>query len=59
MNDNTWFGKISDNWGVARIGSLYTLRNTKVSDKDFAPLSVTKKTSDHPQQRGTKGSVFS
>lgn len=38
-----WFGELPTNWGVSRISSLYTLRNTKVSDKDYMPLSVTMK----------------
>ncbi len=38
-----WIGEIPDDWGFARIGSLYTLRNTKVSDTDYPPLSVTNK----------------
>ena len=28
-------------WGLSRIASLYKIRNTKVSDKDYMPLSVT------------------
>ena len=38
-----WIGEIPEEWGFARIGSLYTLRNTKVSDTDYPPLSVTNK----------------
>ncbi len=38
-----WLGLIPDKWNVSRIGAIYTLRNTKVSDMDFAPLSVTMK----------------
>lgn len=38
-----WLGDIPENWEISRIGSLYELRNTKVSDKDFPPLSVTNK----------------
>lgn len=38
-----WVGKIPEHWEVGRIDSFYTLRNTKVSDKDYAPLSVTMK----------------
>ncbi len=37
----SWLGKVPDSWDIGRIASLYTLRNEKVSDKDFAPLSVT------------------
>ena len=36
-----WFGGIPIQWEIARIGSLYKLRNTKVNDRDYAPLSVT------------------
>ena len=38
-----WLGKIPRNWSLAKIGGLYTIRNEKVSDKDFPPLSVTNK----------------
>lgn len=38
-----WIGKIPDEWEVNKIDSLYTLRNTKVSDKNYPPLSVTMK----------------
>ena len=37
-----WIGDIPSYWDVGRIDSFYTLRNTKVSDKDYPPLSVTK-----------------
>ena len=37
-----WIGDIPCEWSTANIGSLYTQRNEKVSDKDYAPLSVTK-----------------
>lgn len=36
-----WIGLIPQEWGISKIGSLYTLRNQKVSDKDYPPLSVT------------------
>ncbi len=36
-----WIGEIPDDWNVNKIDSLYTPRNTKVSDKDYPPLSVT------------------
>ena len=36
-----WLGTIPVNWDIARIGSFYKLRNTKVSDTDYPPLSVT------------------
>lgn len=38
-----WMGDIPNNWSVEPIGKLFTERNTKVSDLDFPPLSVTKK----------------
>lgn len=38
-----WVGKTPEYWKVGRIGGLYELRNQKVSDKDFMPLSVTMK----------------
>lgn len=38
-----WIGKIPDEWEINKINSLYTLRNTKVSDKNYPPLSVTMK----------------
>lgn len=37
-----WIGKIPVDWELSKIGSVYDERNEKVSDKDFAPLSVTK-----------------
>ena len=36
-----WIGEIPDDWNVNKIDSLYIPRNTKVSDKDYPPLSVT------------------
>ena len=36
-----WIGEIPKDWGIDTIGNLYTLRTEKVSDKDYAPLSVT------------------
>jgi len=38
-----WIGKIPSHWNSGRIGGLYSVRNTKVSDKDYPPLSVTMK----------------
>ena len=38
----TWIGVMPAHWDVKKIGSLFTERKTKVSDKDFAPLSVAK-----------------
>ena len=37
----TWIGRIPQDWNTTKLGSLYTQRNEKVSDKDYAPLSVT------------------
>lgn len=37
-----WLGKIPKEWGISRISKEFIVRNEKVSDKDFAPLSVTK-----------------
>ena len=36
-----WIGDIPRDWEVNIIGNLYQVRNEKVSDKDFPPLSVT------------------
>ncbi len=36
-----WIGEIPDDWEVTKIGQLYQLRNQKVSDRDYPPLSVT------------------
>lgn len=38
-----WLGEIPYEWKTGVIGSLYTLRNTKVNDTDYPPLSVTMK----------------
>lgn len=38
-----WIEQIPKQWEVARIASVYSVRNEKVSDKDFPPLSVTMK----------------
>ena len=38
-----WLGRIPIHWQLTDIGSLYTQRNERVSDKDYEPLSVTKK----------------
>ena len=37
-----WIGQIPKDWEITKIGMLYNLRITKVSDTDYAPLSVTK-----------------
>lgn len=36
-----WLGNIPDDWEKGRIDSYYNLRSTKVSDKEYQPLSVT------------------
>lgn len=38
-----WIGEIPKHWEVTKINHLYSQSNQKVSDKDFEPLSVTKK----------------
>lgn len=38
-----WISDIPEHWSVSKIGSLYALRVTKVSDRDYPPLSVTNK----------------
>lgn len=37
-----WLGKIPSHWEMKRLGSYFNERKSKVSDKDYAPLSVTK-----------------
>lgn len=37
-----WLGDIPVNWGCKKIEALFSERKTKVSDKDYAPLSVAK-----------------
>ena len=37
-----WLGKIPSHWEVKRLNSYFVERRAKVSDKDYAPLSVTK-----------------
>ena len=44
QNENTaWLKGIPESWTTVRIGSLYDLRNERVSDQDYPPLSVTMK----------------
>ena len=38
-----WIGIIPTEWALSKIGQVYRLRNTKVSDTDYPPLSVTNK----------------
>ena len=37
-----WIGEIPKHWECRRLGTWFTERREKVSDKDYAPLSVTK-----------------
>ena len=39
-NKDLWFGAIPSHWTYDKIGILFSERRTKVSDKDYAPLSV-------------------
>lgn len=38
-----WFRFLPTHWKKTRIASVYRLRNTKVNDRDYQPLSVTMK----------------
>jgi type I restriction enzyme S subunit len=38
-----WIGEIPEDWKSVKFNAIYNLRTKKVSDKDFPPLSVTKK----------------
>lgn len=37
-----WIGEVPINWNLTKIGSIYSERNTKASDTEYQPLSVTK-----------------
>lgn len=37
-----WIGEIPEDWNVEKIGSLFNVRNEKVNDTDYEPLSVSK-----------------
>ena len=37
-----WLGRVPSSWALTRLGGLFDERKSKVSDKDFDPLSVTK-----------------
>ena len=37
-----WIGDIPEEWGMNKVGAIYSERNEKVSDKDYDALSVTK-----------------
>lgn len=38
-----WIESLPEHWNIARIASVYSVRNEKVSDQDYQPLSVTMK----------------
>lgn len=38
----TWLGRLPTHWDCKKIGALFSERKVKVSDKDYAPLSVAK-----------------
>ena len=40
---STWLGRVPAHWSLVRIGTQTVLRSEKGSDKDFQPLSVTKR----------------
>jgi hypothetical protein len=37
-----WIGQIPEDWETLTIGSLFRVRNEKVNDTDYPPLSVSK-----------------
>ena len=37
-----WIGNIPKDWTISRIDKEFNVRNEKVSDKEYPPLSVTK-----------------
>ena len=41
--DVAWLPQIPAHWELKKIDALFSERKTKVSDKDYPPLSVTKK----------------
>lgn len=38
-----WIGEIPETWEKVKFNAIYSNRNTKVSDRDYTPLSVTKR----------------
>lgn len=40
--NTAWISKVPTNWELQKIGLLFSERKTKVSDKEYKPLSVTK-----------------
>lgn len=43
IDNANWLGTVPDGWKIVRIGDCYKLRNEKVSDVEYPPLSVTMK----------------
>lgn len=43
MKDSSveWLGEVPAGWGFDRFGAFFALRNERVSDEEYAPLSVT------------------
>lgn len=41
-NELEWLGQIPKNWNLVKFNTIYRNRNIKVSDREYAPLSVTK-----------------
>lgn len=67
--NDAWLGEIPPSWSLKKINALYILRNQKVSDIDYPPLSVTKqgvlpqletaaKTNDHNNRKLVKKGDF-
>lgn len=42
LDNPAWLGEIPSHWDCKKIGSLFTERKVKVSDKEYSPLSVAK-----------------
>lgn len=42
LNNPAWLGEIPSHWDRKKMGSLFTERKVKVSDKEYPPLSVAK-----------------
>lgn len=41
-SQTAWFGELPKHWDCKKIGALFSERKTKVSDKEYQPISVTK-----------------
>ena len=50
-------GAIPKEWSLRRIGQMYKERRTKVSDKDYDPLSVTMKGPGNSTSEGQQGRI--